>query len=210
MNKELLEHCKEADIEMSILNLDYKWYSTANKEKPYNLNIVGIRSNNGNKVTNLFDDYIIVEYLDGRGHINRKIYEITTEPGKYYMDHPMANKGAAILKPGQYKSCWQIGRHKGLYEALVQVKPITVYRDNNRDDIYDLDPEMIDEGMFGINIHRSNPNRRSIYNDKWSAGCQVFANYKEFDEFMNLCRRQMAIYGNSFTYTLINEEDLWR
>lgn len=209
MNTELYNKCKEVDIELSIINAGYKWFSTNNKNKPYNLNIIGIRSDNQNKVTNLFDDIMIVEYLDGKGHKTRKLYEITTEPGTYYMDHPLSKKGTAILKEGQYKSCWKIGRHNGYYEALVQCNPVKVFRDNNKDKVYDLNPETIDEGLFGINIHRSNPNRRSIYNDKWSAGCQVFANYKEFEEFMNLCRRQMALYGNSFTYTLLNENQLW-
>ena len=34
---------------------------------------------------------------------------------------------------------------------------------------------------------------------------------KDFKEFMDLCYKQKELYGNKFTYTLINEEDLiWR
>ena len=117
-------------------------------------------------------------------------------------------KGTAILVPGQYRGCWQIGLHNGKYEALVQKKPVSVYRDGNKDLIYDLDPKKIDKGVFGINIHRSNPYGESATVDNWSAGCQVFASSKDFKEFMELCGKQKAMYGNSFTYTLLDEKDL--
>lgn len=212
-NEKLLELCKDSntDIEMSVIYNNYKWFDSHNINKSYNLNIIGVRANiKNNEVTNSFDDVLILEYIDGRKHLTRKVYPITTEPGKYYMNHPLAKKGTAILVEGQYKGCWAIGKHKGIYDALVQVKPVKVYRDNNKDNKYDLDPENIEKGLYGLNIHRSNPNKNSIFIDKWSAGCQVFANYKDFNEFMSLCRKSAAIYGNSFTYTLLKEEQLWK
>ena len=44
--------------------------------------------------------------------------------------------------------------------------------------------------------------------DGWSYGCQVLAKSIDFNAFMRLVERSASIYGNSFTYTLINEEDL--
>ena len=63
-------------------------------------------------------------------------------------------------------------------------------------------------GYFGINIHRSNPNNESKVVEKWSAGCQVFKKINDFFEFMDICNKAKNIWGNSFTYTLIKEEDL--
>ena len=178
------------------------------KTGKYNLNIIGIRSDQNRKVTNKFDDFLLVTYYDGES-MKVKIYPITTEPGRYYMKEKLLNpKGTAILVPGQYRGCWQIGLHNGKYEALVQKKPVSVYRDGNKDLIYDLDPKKIDKGVFGINIHRSNPYGESATIDNWSAGCQVFASSKDFKEFMELCAKQKAMYGNSFTYTLLDEKDL--
>ena len=172
----------------------------------YNLNIIGVRSDQGRKVTNKFDDFLIVTY-NANGKLNIKIYSITTEPGRYYMANKLGNaKGTAILVPNQYRGCWQIGKHNGKYDALVQVKPVSVYRDANKDLTYDL--KNIDIGLFGINIHRSNPYGTSATVDNWSAGCQVFANSSDFAEFMALCNKQKAKYGNSFTYTLLDEKDL--
>ena len=117
------------------------------------------------------------------------------------MEHLGNSKGTAILVPGQYRGCWQIGLHRGKYKALCQKKEIKVYRDNNKDMIYDMNPENIDKGIFGINIHRSNEfyTRNTI--DKYSAGCQAFNSPIEFNSFMRLCEEQRKLYGNSFTYT---------
>jgi hypothetical protein len=40
--------------------------------------------------------------------------------------------------------------------------------------------------------------------DKYSAGCQVFANANDFSVFLQLAERHKTLYGNSFTYTLLS------
>ena len=203
MKTSLLTKCAAYDFEKLFKKKGYAWFTKGN----YNLNIVGVRSNNNNKVTNQYDDILIVDYNTGNGH-KRVCYTITTEPGKYYMQNLGNPKGTAILVPGQYRGCWQIGLHRGKYKALCQKKPVKVYRDGNKDDKYDLKPETIDTGIFGINIHRSNKTFTNNTVDKYSAGCQVFNNSNDFQAFIRLCEKQKELYGNSFTYTLINEEDL--
>ena len=66
----------------------------------------------------------------------------------------------------------------------------------------------IDKGMFGINIHRSNPATESTIVEKWSAGCQVFKKVKEFNEFISDCKEASSIWGNKFSYTLLTYNDL--
>ena len=123
------------------------------------------------------------------------------------MEHPINIEGTAILKEGQYRGAYQIGLHKGKYKALVQRKVLPVYRDGNKNLVYDFFPHSIDKGIFGINIHKAGDNSTLI--DGWSYGCQVFAKSIDFNAFMRLVERSASIYGNSFTYTLINEEDLY-
>lgn len=205
MNKnELYYKVMKADLSTILRSKGYVFFNSG----MYNLNIIGVRKNNNNVITNKYDDILIVIYKNGNGW-QKHAYNITTEPGDYYMRKKLGNpKGTAILVPGQYRGCWEIGKHNGKYKALVQCKPVKVYRDGNMDDIYDMYNEVIKEGLFGINIHRSNQgfNRETI--DMYSAGCQVFNNYNDFNSFMALCEKQKERYGNSFTYTLINEEDL--
>lgn len=185
-----------------------KGYAFFNSKKDYDLNIIGVRSDFGDKVTNKFDDLMFVIYWVN-GELNMKTYDITTEPGMYYMTKKLGNsKGTAILVPGQYRGCWMIGKHNGKYEALVQCRPVKVYRDGDFDMVYDKLPGSIDTGLFGLNIHRSNPVTHSITVDNWSAGCQVFAKASDFKEFMALCNEQKKRYGNGFTYTLLDEKDV--
>lgn len=172
----------------------------------YNLNIIGVRSA-GRQVTNSFDDYMVVVYKGPAGGWLRQIYQITTDPGLYYMLNPAAHKGTAILVPGQYKGAFVFGKHKGKYKALVQDKPLKVYRDSNKDEIYDWDVESVEEGHFGINIHKAGIASKRI--DMWSAGCQVFANSPEYTSFIGLCDKQAKEgHGSRFTYTLVTEEEL--
>lgn len=198
----LLEKIKSADFSKILVNKGYVYF---NKGK-YNLNIIGVRKS-GDKVTNNFDDFIVVEYIDMYGIKTREVFAATTDPGLSSIINPISSKGCAILAPGQYRSCWKLGYHKGKYEAIVQYKPVKVYRDNNKDKVYDFDSKTIEEGIFGINIHKAGDNSTIV--NGWSAGCQVLARKKDFDKLMKLAHYQISQgHGKLFTYTLINEEDL--
>jgi hypothetical protein len=171
-------------------------------DKPYQLNIVGIRSLE-NK-SNRFDDALYVLFKNNKHQWESYKYTITTDPGTYWLLHPMQVDGTGILKQGQYVDAYQIGLHKGQYKALVQRKPVTVIRDYDRNAILDFYNGRESTGLFGINIHRS-----SIYGitktvGKWSAGCQVFEKNEDFIHFMSLCDTHSRLYGNHFTYTLID------
>lgn len=204
MNTKLYDKALMYDFEALFKKKGYAYFTKG----AYNLNIIGIRSNNNNVVTNLYDDILIVIYNTSAGTGKRVCYPITTEPGAYYMTKPINKKGTAILVPNQYRGCWKIANHKGKYEALCQQKAVSVYRDGNCDKKYDLNPKTIERGIYGINIHRSNETWTRNTIDMYSAGCQVFQSPKEFAAFMRLCNEQKVRYGNNFTYTLINEEDL--
>lgn len=187
------------DIKKAVESREYKYFND-----PFKLNIVGFR--NGHQATNTFDDELSVEYTDDQGQLHTKVFKITTDPGDDYLLNPMNSKGCAILAPGQYTDAYTIGVHKG-YKALTQRLPIKVYRDRNKDLM--LDKTKTDEGFFGINIHRASEKTTSKLVDKWSAGCQVFADPKEFQEFLDLCDLAASRHGNKFTYTLIELDELY-
>ena len=113
----------------------------------------------------------------------------------------MNPKGTAVLKPGQYIDSFGFGLHQGKYEALVQIKPLPVYRDADKDDLAE-EQGAVESGMFGIHIHRANPSMISKLIDKWSAGCQVLNNPHEFEVLMAACK---ASKNTKFTYTLLEE-----
>jgi len=206
-DKKYIMNCPSREqIEYTLKSKGYKWFDSGE----YNVNIVGIRnSSTGDKVTNQFDDCMTISYMEN-GLWNYNCFNCTTDPGRYYMEDPLSSAGCAILKPGQYRGAYQIGLHNNEYEALVQVKPVLVYRDNNRDDEYNLNESSVQSGLFGINIHRATsiPGNTSTQVDKWSAGCQVIASYDAFQIFMAICNASRYVWGNSFTYTLIDSDDL--
>lgn len=158
------------------------------------LNITGWRNKLG-KVDS-FDDFITVAW--GYQHNwQMKCYKATTVPGRYWLENLLNPKGTAIMAPGQYVDCYSRGLHKGR-SALVQTGPVKVFRDSNRDDRIDCSSKTIEKGLFGLNIHRAGLASKLV--GKWSAGCQVFANEVEFEQFMRLCYYSTT---DKFTYSLV-------
>ncbi len=174
-------------------------------ESPYELNIVGVR--NAQSQPNKFDDSIFVFYKDDKNNWVNKEYPATTDTGMFYLLNPISNLGAAMLKEGQYLNAYKQGLHKGQYLALVQDKPVTTYRDYDRDAKFDVFTKET-TGNYGINIHKAGANSQDVNN--WSAGCQVFQKSADFDEFMDMTTKHRNLYSNSFTYTLIDERAIMR
>jgi len=170
----------------------------------FNVNIVGVRTSDSR--ANSFNDYLHLIYKDD-GEWVEKIYSITTDPGVYWLDNPGRIEGTAILVPGQYRSVYRIDKHSGKYDALCQRGgKVKVWRDANRDNVLDWHTGEEYEGYYGINIHRSTARGTSAQVNKWSAGCQVFANSDDFKEFMSICKKAKSVWGNSFTYTLLENQ----
>jgi len=192
-------------IKCAVESKGYKWFENGN----YNLNIVGVRnSETHGKVTNRFDDCLTVSYnIDGEEKFH--CFKATTDPGSHWEKNLLNKDGVAILVPGQYRGSHKIRKHQGKYEALCQKKEVKVYRDNNKDGVYDMLEENIHEGIYGINIHKAGSRvNGSTQIDKWSAGCQVFSKESDFNQLMELAYKAKDLYGNSFTYTLVESKDL--
>lgn len=170
------------------------------------LNLIAVR--NLSKISNTFNDVLYnLRLIDN--HWNISEYIVTTDPGSTTLIKPINMKGTAIIKPGQYKGLWAVGKHKGLYPALVQVGNCTVLRDNNKDDILNFDTKLEETGnYFGINCHKAANIIISKFVNSYSAGCVVHADARKFDnEFMIEMKKDAEKYGNSFTFTLLEEQD---
>ena len=90
---------------------EYKFFDKPNKE--LNLNLVGVRRDNLG--TNTYDDYLLLMYRkDDEVTCNR--YNITTDPGKYWLENPINPAGTAVLVPDQYRGTWKLGKHQKKYE----------------------------------------------------------------------------------------------
>lgn len=190
----------------NIMNIfDRKGYNFFDGDKSFNINIFGIRMKTD---ADDFDDYIGIAFRDGNLKQIVEIWPATTDPGRYWLNHPLNKKGTFIMVPGQYPGLWRIGKHQWKYTALIQKGNVKGFRDNDMDNEHDLDPSTIEEGKyFGINCHRSNPKSESYIINKWSAGCQVFKKVGDFNKLMPIVHKSSKKYGNSFTYTLLEQSD---
>jgi hypothetical protein len=184
-------------------------------KKPGHLNIVYVEGCNADGTPNAdapneFNDRrLLITFVNGSPKIIGN-WEATTEPGFYYTDYPMNPQGAARIKFGQYKECWEVGIHGNAvpHEALIQVAPVTVFRDYNRDMARTGDKE--DTGNFGINQHGGYD--YEFHNiSKASAGCAVgrtMAGHKEFMSHLKTDPRYKDDSRFLFTTTFIPGNEL--
>lgn len=153
---------------------------------------------------NHFNDVrMVIKFQDGMPEIIGK-WQATTEPGFHFTDNPMNLNGAARITFGQYRS-WQVGIH-GMsepHEALVQVRPVPVHRDYNRDMIRTGD--RIDNGLFGINQHHGYDHPQNDIHTA-SAGCLVGRTRAGHSQFMKVIESDRRYQSNPnfiFSTTII-------
>lgn len=115
--------------------------------------------------------------------------EATTEPGKESTFSKQSAKlgGVARIAFGQH-TAWKMGYHKRelSHPALVQVAPIPVHRDYNRDGIRPGDPITMD--VVGLNQHGTHRRYKGSNVGDWSAGCLVGRDWMKHIDFIDLLR----------------------
>lgn len=197
--------------------MNYKEIENKYKEKGYvfrtglyEVNVFGIRSINSQ--SNQFDDIIGVAWNGKKGSYCLT-GNATTDPGKYYLQNPMNNKGTIIMVPGQYLKCYAKGLHAGKYDCFKQVAPMGYVRDDNKDTILDFklyrDPILKGQHYFknisGTNLHRASEWKIIQLVERYSAGCQVIQDPTFYSRLLSI--RDVAItHGQKlFDYTLFEE-----
>jgi lysozyme family protein len=138
---------------------------------------------NGN-APNEFNDLRCVIRIVGGKAVMAGCWDGTTEPSRYWTEHPMQPGGAARIAFGQY-AAWTVGMHRGDHEALLQVEPVTICRDANED--YKRDGDRTDTGLYGINQHWGYDLPRNDLG-RSSAGCLVGRTRDGHRTFMTLVK----------------------
>lgn len=176
---------------------------------PNNVNIGAIRSDD-TKV-NEFNDILFFTYEDDFGRENLITHKGTTKPGLYWLKNKLGNmNGTAILKEGYYSQCWELGLHKGQYEALIQsdLAKFIVYRDNDADGELDYTGELFFD-VTGLNGHTTSFKNEIERVGAYSAGCQVRQDELDHLMFMAIVKKSMEKYGPYVSYGLTNMKDFF-
>lgn len=139
--------------------------------------------------------------------------QATTEPGLSATMSVSARKrgGCARIAIGQH-TAWRLGWHKKPeHTALVQVMPLPVHRDYNRDSKRTGD--RVDVGLFGINQHGTRPNIRPTQVGTWSEGCLVARYWTDHLRFIEWCQMDARYVADPlfiFSATVIDGDDFGR
>src|SRR5574343_660124 len=167
----------------------------------FNVNIIGIRRN---IKRNTYDDLMLLAFKDNNGKQIVKSFAATTEAGSPYLINPLNPKGTLrILSNQQYRGVWRLGKHKGVYEALVQCGTFLGQRDNSKDLNFDSNSPIMEINNAGVNCHTTDWRNYLVPTlvNKYSAACQVLQNPKEFfNEFLPIVKKSMSLYGDKVTY----------
>ncbi len=158
------------------------------------------------------DRRIVIQISAGGRPVMLVNDQATTEPGRYYTQNPLNPLGAARIAFGQYKA-WVDGMHKGRQPALVQVGPVRLHRDRNKDGKRSASDPIDIGSSYGINQHSTSTEFDPAFVDKFSAGCMVGRRYRWHLSFMMIVRqdfRYVLNKGYVFMSAFIDGDDLAR
>jgi hypothetical protein len=115
-------------------------------------------------------------------------------------------KGVAVLPTNTwFYDIWSFGLHQGKMQALKQVKPITLFRDNIKNKKID-EVQQQTAALVGINFHTVSYTKKAGSGyigstiGSWSVGCQVANNIDQYYQLLNLVKNQKTV-----SYCLIKE-----
>lgn len=138
----------------------------------------------------------------------------TCEPGLKATNDPKSARigGVARIAIGFHKEKWRIGFHKGdpRHPALVQVAPITVFRDANRDGKRTGD--VITDNVVGLNQHGTKRGIPPTIVGGWSYGCLVGQTWDAHLQFIDLLAKDIRYQENNtflFSSTVVDYGKFW-
>jgi len=144
------------------------------------------------------------------------LFKGTTDPSPYYIEKkPMNANGTAVMCSGLQHKIWMVGSHARRCIGLINgwrgrhgTKRQTVKRLDKK---YRF-KKKIYRGWFACNLHPAFDNNFS-YIGRNSAGCQVIANEKEFQQYMGYIMISDEYKANKHTlysYYLFEEGSIAR
>jgi hypothetical protein len=200
------------------------------EEKPYYLNLIGIRTQyEGQLYSNKFVDIMWGVWKNEKDQWEGVSWPISTIPGLYFSGFKTQKKwclesngkggqnrpgGLGIMAEGQYLNVYTLHEAESNPDRHFKKSPYFVnapiqlsYRDKNWDSnlITFSNKSKPQAGGHGMFIHRGFPNGGKV--NTWSQGCQVFEKEGDYNQLISLARRHIKHHNNKFHYTLLLSSD---
>ena len=167
------------------------------------LNLVGIR--NPNARSGHFDDTLHVFSKVSETEWVHHTCNMTTDPGTYWHQKKGKPKHTLMLAEGQYINAFANVESKTKLASLVQIKPVLAYPTYDRNAVLDLFQGNTEKGMYRIQLTCAKSNGKYLYLTNNMEGCQVVQYKDDYFKLINMWKWHLAQYGNTFTYTLLDE-----
>lgn len=178
----------------------YVWFNNGD----WDFNLFGVRS--AERIANSYDDLVGIAYkVDGRQQFH--VYPATTDPGLPWLQKPMQVQGCGIMAPGQYRGAYSLGTFMNR-PALIQVGPVSYYRDNNRDNTLDFDAKTLESAVVGAHVHCVGGGFGGTPVGFNSAMCQDLQLLVDMQHLYDTLKEQVKRGGKTFTYTLFTEDQI--
>lgn len=161
-----------------------------NKYRMLSKHLVWIRTDN--QLTNTFDDFVVLMIYNEI----ELVFKATTTAGDFYIFNPVTSggiTGTAITAPQQAVQSHQFLKSFLGMPYFRQMRPITIYRDWNKD--RNIDTMKTTFGLYGIHLHHMGMG--NLINN-WSAGC----NGTSKSDWAHIC--EYFNEGEWMDYTLID------
>lgn len=188
-------------LQAVIARKKYLWFN----DKP---NIIAVRT--ALQVPDVFNDPIFIAYKKN-GVDTLFTATITTEPGITYQKKLLNPKGCWVMMPNQMIDAYSPGFHQGKpdHRCLRSTGKIFGLRDADLDGIAGNSgtPVWVDGTTVGANIHGANKAGITSKVGPWSAGCQVYNDWKKKEEMMDIVEKLYPRLAK-VTYTLLAETDI--
>jgi len=174
------------------------------------INVFGIRDERG------MDDDILNDWICIADSRTKKVYKFkgSCDPGVYYTNHMISSglPGVAHIADGFHENVYMVGLHRGKYEALIQIgAKIRIWRDIDKN-YKQTRKDKKCRGWFGTNIHRMSDWKILKSIGRYSAGCQIIADPKEFKQFLSIIKNSKYYKryrgGSRFSYMIITINEI--
>jgi len=199
-------------VKQSVLKKGYVWRERGD----YDVNLIFVRMSD--HVSNMMDDKCYISYM-ALGVEYCILVDSNTKPALYgALYNPVTVNGVTgtaclipqqVLEAHKYiNNLWNDTYNPWTQPYFLQMQPLKIWRDNNRNDIIDHMQEEDGPVSDGLCIHIQEEPLSAPGKKPWSLGCVGLHKQDFKDQLDPIMKKRVAAYGLLNDFTLLENSDL--